>query len=202
MIAGLLLAAGGSTRFGSQKLLARIGDGDPLVRQTALALRDAVDKLTIVVGSDADAVQRALAGIDATIVTNAEWSQGVGTSLRAGVRGLPAATMAVVVALGDQPFVDPAIVRAVVTEWRTTGSPIVSARYAGTRSHPVLFDRSMFAELESVSGDRGARAVIDRDPARVVDIDVSTPMPLDVDTPADLAAIAERRQLESTRRDR
>lgn len=189
MIAGLLLAAGGATRFGSQKLLATLAEGDPLVRRTAMTLRSGVDALLVVVGHEAEAVTRALNDVDATIVRNEVWPDGLSTSLRAGVRALPADAMAVIVALGDQPFVDPAVMQAIAREWRATGRPIVSARYAGTRGHPVLFDRAVFAELERVTGDAGARGVIDRDPGRVAYVDVNAPMPLDVDTPVDLARL-------------
>lgn len=189
MIAGLLLAAGAATRFGSQKLLAPLADGVPLILQTARTLRAAVDELIVVVGHEAGAVARALDGSDATIVRNDEWADGMSTSLRAGVRALPIGAEAVVVALGDQPFLDPAIFQAVVREWKATGLPIVSARYAGTRGHPVLFDRAIFRELEQVTGDAGARAVIERDGGRVAFVDVNDALPLDVDTPADLARL-------------
>ena len=208
MIAGLLLAAGGATRFGSQKLLAPLSDGRPLVWRAARALRDSVDALVVVVGCDADAVSRALVGIDATIVVNDAWADGLSTSLRAGVRALPANATAVVVSLGDQPLVDPAVQRAVIAKWRTTGVPIVSARYAGTRGHPVLFARSIFDELERVTGDAGAREVILREAARVAYLDVNTAPPIDVDSPADLALLSQDRDpaarglpVESTPRD-
>ena len=189
MIAGLLLAAGGATRFGSQKLLAPLADGIPLVRHTAITLRGGVDALVVVVGHDADDVTRALNGVDALIVRNDAWVEGLSTSLHAGVRALPTEADAAVVALGDQPFMDPGVVHAIVKQWKATGLPIVSARYAGTRGHPVLFDRAVFAELLEVAGDAGARGVIDREFARVAYVDVNAPMPADVDTPADLARL-------------
>jgi molybdenum cofactor cytidylyltransferase len=189
VIAGLLLAAGGATRFGSQKLLAPLADGIPLVRQTAITLRGGVDALLVVVGHEADDVSRLLNGVDAVIVRNDAWAEGLSTSVRAGVRALPRAADAAIVALADQPFVDPALIHAIVEQWRATGAPIVSARYAGTRGHPVLFDRAIFAELLQVTGDAGARGVIEREPARVAYVDVNAPMPADVDTPADLARL-------------
>src|SRR5262245_14334874 len=116
VIAGLLLAAGGASRFGSQKLLAPLADGLPLVRQTAMTLRGGVDLLVIVVGSEADAVGRVLVAVDATIVRNEEWAEGLSTSLRAGVRALPTDATAAIVALGDQPFVDPAVIHTMVAQ--------------------------------------------------------------------------------------
>lgn len=205
MIVGLLLAAGGARRFGSQKLLAPVAGDTPLVRHTAAALRDAVDALVIVVGSEGAAVTAAFDGLSCTIVPNDAWADGLSGSLRAGIRGLPAPTDAVVIALGDQPFVDPAVTRAIIATWRTTGAPIVSARYAGVRGHPVLFERSMFSELDGVSGDSGARSVVERDPSRVAYVDVDANAPPDVDTTADLALVNEdhnrqRAAAQSTRR--
>jgi len=187
VIAGLLLAAGGATRFGSQKLIAPLADGVPLVRHTAMTLRGGVDTMAIVVGSEADDVTRALNGVDALIVRNDSWAEGLSTSLHAGVAALPSEAAAAIVALGDQPFVDPGVIHTIVKQWKATGLPIVSARYAGTRGHPVLFERAIFAELLRVTGDAGARGVIEREPARVAYVDVNAPMPADVDTPADLA---------------
>src|SRR4030095_16963319 len=102
---------------------------------------------------------------------------------------LPIDAVAAIVALGDQPFVDPAVIEAIVREWKTTGLPIVSARYAGTRGHPARFDRAISAELLTVVADAGARGVIEREAARVAYVDVNAPMPADVDTPADLAQL-------------
>src|ERR1043166_9769001 len=95
MIAGVLLAAGGARRFGSQKLLARV-DGEPLVRRSASVLAGAVDKLLVVVGHEREAVREALAGVPAAIVVNHHWPEGQSTSLRAGVEALPLQTEAVV----------------------------------------------------------------------------------------------------------
>jgi molybdenum cofactor cytidylyltransferase len=148
-----------------------------------------VDTLVIVVGSEADDVTRALTGVDAMIVRNDGWANGLSTSLCVGVQALPTEAAAAIVALGDQPFVDAAVMHAIVKQWRSTGLPIVSARYAETRGHPVLFDRAIFAELLQVTGDSGARGVIERYAARVAYVDVNAPIPVDVDTPADLAQL-------------
>jgi len=193
VIAGLLLAAGGATRFGSQKLLAPLADGVPLVRHTAMTLCHEVDTMVIVVGSEADDVTQVLNDVDAVIVRNDVWAEGLSTSLQAGVRALPTEAAAAIVALGDQPFVDPGVIHTIVKQWKATGVPIVSARYAGTRGHPVLFDRTIFEELLQVTGDTGARGVIDREAARVAYVDVNAPMPADVDTPADLARLERDR---------
>jgi molybdenum cofactor cytidylyltransferase len=191
MIAGLLLAAGGARRFGSQKLLAPL-DGEPLVRHSARVLESLVDKLFVVVGHERDAVRQALAGMHAAIVVNHEWGAGLSTSLRAGVTALPMEAEAVVVALGDQPQVDAALVRQLIAEWRESRRDIVAPLYDGVRGHPILFSRNTFPELRAVEGDAGARAVIERDHHRVAFIEWEGAVPKDVDTPDDLRNLSSR----------
>lgn len=188
MIAGLLLAAGGARRFGSQKLLAPL-DGIPIVRRAAETLAAETDALWVVVGSEADAVERALVGLSAHIVVNAAWEHGLASSLAAGIGALGPEIEAMVVGLGDQPLVEGELIRRVVAEWRATARPIVSARYRGVRGHPVLFDRSVFGEAAGVVGDIGARDLIARDPSRVAFVDFNADPPRDVDTRDDLSAL-------------
>jgi molybdenum cofactor cytidylyltransferase len=188
VIAGVLLAAGGARRFGSQKLVAAFA-GVPLVRHAAGVLASATDSLVIVVGHEAEAVRRSLGDLDALIVENSEWSTGLASSIRCAVAAVPATTDAIIVALGDQPGIDSAVVERLIDRWRERGHAIVATRYRGQRGHPVLFDRSLFEELATLEGDVGARRLIDRSPDRVAYVDVDAPMPGDVDTPGDLDAL-------------
>ena len=185
MIVGLLLAAGGATRFGSQKLVAPFR-GEPLVRSAAGLLRSVTDETIAVVGNDADAVRGALEGSGLVLVQNSDWREGLSSSLRAGVAAVPADAEAVIVALGDQPELDVGLVRALVEAWRATGMAIVTARYRGVRAPPVLIAREMFGEIETLRGDYGAKALMDRVPTRVGFVDVDSEIPKDIDTPADL----------------
>jgi molybdenum cofactor cytidylyltransferase len=185
MIVGILLAAGGATRFGSQKLIAPYR-GEPLVHHAARLLRSVTDETIAVIGNDADAVRGALAGADVRVVENPAWREGLSTSLRAGIRAVPETAEAVIVALGDQPEIDTAVVRALVEQWRATGPPIVTARYRGVRSPPVLIARDVFGEVETLHGDSGAKPLMDRLPGRVAFVDVDTPIPFDIDQPSDL----------------
>ena len=190
MIVGLLLAAGGARRFGSQKLVATL-DGMPLVRHAAQALVQETDELIVVVGSEAEAVTRALTGVDARIVENVDWASGLSSSIRCGVQSAKPEASAIIVALGDEPRVDGSVTRALISTWRETRRPIVVARYAGEIGHPVLFDASMFSELTTLDGDRGARRVIQRSPDRVAYVDMTIAAPLDVDDPNDLRRVAD-----------
>jgi molybdenum cofactor cytidylyltransferase len=185
VIAGVLLAAGGATRFGSQKLVATL-DRVPIVQLAAWSLAAATDVIVVVVGNESAAVRAALGEIDACVVENPDWAGGLATSLRRGIAAVPPAVDAAIVSLGDQPHLDPAVVRSLIARWRETKSPIVSARYRGVRGHPVLFDRSIFAEIAALSGDSGAKGLIERSPERVAYVDIDSEVPRDVDTPVDL----------------
>ena len=77
----------------------------------------------------------------------------------------------------------------VIARWRETGQPIVSTRYRGNRGHPVLLGCSVFDEVGAISGDVGARSLMERDATRVAFVDVDADAPPDVDTPDDLAAL-------------
>jgi molybdenum cofactor cytidylyltransferase len=181
MISGILLAAGGARRFRSQKLVAAYR-GQPLVRHAATALRSAVDELIVVVGSEAESLREAVAGVDARIVENVDWALGLSTSIRRGVDAAGERCDAVVIGVGDQPGLDAGMVRRVIDRWRESGRPIVSASYRGQRGHPVLFAREVFPELLRLEGDAGARLLIEQSAERVEYVEMGCEMPADVDT--------------------
>lgn len=195
-IAGVVLAAGASRRFGEQsrgqKLLAPLG-GKPLVRWAVEGmLASPVTRTLVVVGGEAAAVETALGGLDVRFVVNEEYRAGLSTSLHAAVRALTAdgGVRAAVFALGDQPFVPSAVVERLVHTFRATGAPVVVPVYAGgERGHPVLFASNLFPELLAVRGDEGARGVIGRDRSRVTAVSFEFPAPRDVDLPGDLEAL-------------
>jgi molybdenum cofactor cytidylyltransferase len=189
VIAGIVLAAGASTRFGAQKLLAPLG-GVPLVRHAVERMwLSGVSEVVVVLGGDAEAVRGALAGLDVRTVVNDRFAEGMSTSMHAGIRALREGTMAAVVALGDQPTVSPSLIAALITEHRRSGKPIVVPLYGARRGHPVLFAAEVFPELLEVAGDAGGRDVISRDPERVSLVRFGYPLPPDVDTKEDLARL-------------
>lgn len=192
-VAALVLAAGGSSRMGSPKQLLDWG-GRPLVRaavEVALAAR--LDPLLVVVGGAQAQVADALAGLPLRMIANPDHATGQSSSLRAGIAALGQNADAVVVLLGDQPFVTAAIVEQLVAEWRASGAAIIAPTYAGQRGNPVLFARTVFPELLAVQGDQGARAVLaaDRARLRLVAFDDSRPL-ADIDTPEDYERLRVR----------
>ncbi len=190
-IVAIVLAAGRSTRFGTQKLISDAG-GRPLVRRTVVGVLDsAVDGVTVVTGADAQAVRAALGGLDVDFVHNLEYGRGMGSSIATGVRSLGAEVDAVVIVLGDQPTSGGPVLDTLISAYRSCDRPIVVPEFAGVRTPPVLFGRALFARLAGLSGDRGARRITEVAPELVAVVSLAGPPPPDIDTRADLQALDE-----------
>jgi molybdenum cofactor cytidylyltransferase len=180
LIAGILLAAGQSTRFGRQKLLER-WDGEPLVRRAARALVDARLSPVVVVVSSDPAYHAALAGLRLTTVTNHEPEQGISRSIAVGLRALPATAEAALIGVADQPNLGAAAVAALIGAFDR--GAIVIARYDDHRGNPAVFDRRFFPELLALEGDRGGQAVVNTHPEAVVEVTLPQAAGEDVDRP-------------------
>lgn len=187
-IAGIILAAGQSSRFGRLNKLLMPIRGRPLVSSTVAAyLAAELHSVVVVTGHDAERVRSALAELPVTTVYNPRYGDGQSTSLRAGLEALPDSATASVIGVADQPFLTADIVRAVVARMRETGARIVVPRFNGRRGNPVAFDRSLFAELRAVTGDVGGRPVLQRHADEVAWVDFADPRPgRDIDLPEDL----------------
>jgi molybdenum cofactor cytidylyltransferase len=194
-VAGVLLAAGTSSRFGEEnKLLATreneplaTRENEPLVRASARTLTEAgVDPVVAVVGHEADRVAAALDGLDVAVVHNDVYERGQASSVRAGIAAVRDRADAVVVALGDMPDVAPATVETLVDAYAAGAGAALAAAHDGERGNPVLFDRRFFDALTDVSGDVGGRRVLlESDESALVA--VSDPgVRRDVDAPEDL----------------
>jgi molybdenum cofactor cytidylyltransferase len=187
-VAAVLLAAGRSRRFVSRQKLLLPLRGQPLVRCAARNLVDSgVIDLVVVVGPDGGLIRAALRGLDARFVENPDPSAGIGTSIAAGVSSLGSETKGVAVALGDMPSVNAETVRILARAFTEAGRGIIVPVSAGQRGHPVIFDLKRYrAELACLSGDRGARGILDANPQDVWEVVVEDPgIHLDIDTAAD-----------------
>jgi len=182
-VAAVLLAAGGSRRMGQTKQLLPI-DGQPMVRRVAQTVCEVgLAQVVAVVGAEGERVARALAGLDLEIVHNPAWERGMSTSVRAGIEALRPEIGAALLVLADQPALTAGALRILVEAFRASGAPIVAPYYRGRRGNPVLFARSLFAELSRVEGDQGGRAILARYEQDVERVDVDDDaILLDVDT--------------------
>ena len=202
-VTALVLAAGSASRFGSVKLLAPL-DGRPVLQHTLDAVASAgLDDVVVVLGQAAADVEAAIAWRGERRVVNPSPTDGLASSLRIGIAAASAdpACQAVLVLLGDQPSVRPAVLRSVAFVGEVRPEPFVRARYAHDGApNPVLVKRAAFAEASAMTGDRGLGPLLAAEPTRVHAVDVEGGNP-DVDTPADLAALAAEhaRAAEATR---
>lgn len=165
-IAAVLLAAGSSRRFGKRNKLLEPIDGEALVRRTAHKILDAgVGNLWVVTGCDAKTVAESLDGLPCTFVENARYEKGMGSSLACGIAAIRGGDFAgVLVCLSDLPELESDDVRSVArTFLKADASRIVQPVFEGKRGHPVCFPKRCWKELGSVSGDQGARKVIEGD---------------------------------------
>ena len=194
-VVAVVLAAGASSRFGSNKLLARL-NGRAVLQHTldAVALAGLGD-VVVVLGADAAAVEAGMAWREERRVINRRPEDGLSSSLRAGLdaaAGIAGADAALVV-LGDQPSLRPGVVRAVVAAAESPGAAaaeFVRPRYPDDPApNPVLVRRSAWALAAGLDGDRGLGPLMASRPEHVVEVPVEGVNP-DVDTPADLAALS------------
>ena len=165
-IGGIILAAGGSTRMGAPKQLLEF-HGESLVHAAVRAAHEGgCDVVCVVTGHAREAVENAVADLTPLLVHNENWQRGVGSSVRLGVSAVQPASAIILLAC-DQPAVNGDTIRSLVERHRQSDRPIVASQYSGTLGVPALFDQSCFAELHALPDDRGAKSVIQADPARV-----------------------------------
>ncbi len=179
----VILAAGAGRRFGGDKLTVTV-DGEPMLRGVVRAYAAVCGRVTVIARSTSQ-FEATLQDLPVTVVANPDADEGIASSIRVGVSSC-SDRPAVMIALADEPRVDRALVTAVMDRWQETSAPVVAPRFAGVVGHPVVFDRSCFADLLALDGDVGARRVIRKMGDEVRYVDVDQPPPMDIDTPGDL----------------
>jgi len=198
-VAAIVLAAGASTRYGQPKQLLPVGLRTMLQHVVDVVLASPVDQTIVVLGHRAGEIganvrQGLLTAADkpADIVTNEEWEAGLSTSVQIGLRAIRPDVQAALFVLADQPAITPEIITALLRRYQETGAPIVVPAYQGKRGNPVLFDRSLFAELMKVRDDQGGRQLIDMYRDRIERVEVgSEGVLVDVDTEEDYSRFKE-----------
>jgi molybdenum cofactor cytidylyltransferase len=191
-IAGIILAAGASSRMGHNKLVAPVNAKVMVRHAVDAALAANLHPVIVVTGHDATAVRAALADADVDFVQNDAFADGLSTSLRAGIGAVPMDCDGAMVLLGDMPTVDPDLIDRLRAAFQPAqGRAICVATALGERGHPVLWARQFFAEIAGLKGDAGARSLMSIHADQVSEVEGGNDSPLvDIDTPQDLAAFS------------
>jgi molybdenum cofactor cytidylyltransferase len=186
-VGALILAAGGSTRFGEPKQFLQF-EGETLIRRVVQAACEAgCAPIVVVAGDSAERVSTELHDLLVHVVQNANWRCGIGTSIKCGLAHLRHAVSAIVILACDQPFVSVEIIRELFSENRS----IVASGYAETVGIPALFDARYFDALASLPDTAGAKSLIEVHAADAAVV----PFPegaIDIDTRADYEALSRR----------
>lgn len=189
-IAAVVLAAGLSSRMGSNKLMQE-WRGLPLLRWVVeAAAKSDASPIIVVTGNEATRVETVLRGLDVRFVHNPDYREGLSTSLRAGIHAVPAAADGAMVLLGDMPEVDATLLNRMIAAFSPPdGRSICVAMHSHKRGNPVLWARSFFPEFEALSGDEGAKRLLARHEELVCEIEAGSAVLRDIDTPEALAAL-------------
>ena len=170
MTGAVILAAGGSSRFGRPKQLLPFG-GKTLVRTIIDAACEAgCSPVVVVIGSNGEKIRPELAHANVIEVRNANWQRGIGSSIRSGVQALTdhaPDVEAILLLVCDQPAVNAPVIEDLIATHETTKKAIVASSYADTLGVPALFDHFLFERLLSLSDEAGAKSIIMQNPERV-----------------------------------
>ena len=183
-IGAVILAAGGSSRFGQPKQLIPFR-GKSLVRRIIDAACEAgCSPVVVVIGSEEQKVRREFDHASVVMVQNQQWSRGIGSSIRCGIEALTNSSPDVeasVLLVCDQPAVNARVIQRLIALRETTGKTIVASSYAHTLGVPALFIRSVFQELLSLDDKAGAKSIVLRSRERVASLSFPEGQ-IDIDT--------------------
>ena len=184
----IVLAAGGSRRFGGIKQLLELEGKSLLKRAIDVASNTFDNRVKLVLGIKPNKLQREVDGYDIEIVVNRDWEAGIATSLRSGIKALPAHCRGALIIFCDQPYINETHLRQMIEAWKRDPAKIVASAYANTHGVPVIFPARYFPSIQQLQGDTGAKAIIDSDPDNVIRIKIPE-AEIDIDTHEDLIKI-------------
>jgi len=191
-VAAIVLAAGASRRLGQPKQLVRHGGEFLLERAVRLAGEARAAPVIAVLGAEQERIRGVVEFGDAIVAVNSDWDLGMASSIQAGLRAVeehgPQVAGALIVAC-DQPRLTAELLQRLMEGFAAeSGLAIVASAYAGKVGVPAVFPRAVFAALDGLSGDQGARALLREPPCKLI----ALPFPggeIDIDVPGDLGQL-------------
>ncbi len=158
-IAGIVLAAGGSTRMGQKNKLILHVNGMSIISSTVgAAVESSLDPVRVILGNDSNTVKRELINYPVSFIHNNNWMEGMATSIVSGMENLD--SDGIMFILGDMPFISSKIINQLVQQFDS--NKIIVPFNNGKRGNPVIFPSHLFSELKKISGDRGAKPLIQK----------------------------------------
>lgn len=184
----IILAAGNSSRLGTPKQLVEF-NGTPLLDQAIKAATEAVSgPVIIVTGANREQFGDITETSKVNIAVNQDWEEGMASSIRKGIHTIEQSGKEVdgaIIMVCDQPYCDAAVLKQLIDAQSTTGKAAIASAYSGSIGTPVLFQRELFEELKKLSGDSGAKKLLQSHPNLVSTIPFEKGV-IDIDTPEDL----------------
>jgi molybdenum cofactor cytidylyltransferase len=180
----ILLAAGGSARLGHPKQLLKFGDRTLLQYSIEAALASRAQTVVVVLGANADQLQREINNEKVQVFVNKKWEEGMASSISCGVSAFDDLVEGIILMVCDQPYVTADLLNELIETHQKSGKQIVACSYGHTFGPPVFFHRSLFGELLQLKGDVGARNIVKQHS----DLVETIPFPkgtVDIDTEAD-----------------
>ena len=186
IIASVILAAGESRRMGEPKMVLPFGNSTIIGTVTGNALNSVSAHVRVVLGAEADAVRKSIAGLKAEQVVNRDYRDGMLSSVQAGLRSLPEATTAVMILLGDQPMIPVEIMDRMIERYKQSEKDILIASVDGKRGHPMIFSARYIPEILAYGPENTLRNLTANHPGEVEELETGKPEILrDIDTPQD-----------------
>jgi molybdenum cofactor cytidylyltransferase len=185
-VSAILLAAGSSSRMGKLKQLMPLGESTILEQTLDNLLSSKLTEVIVVLGYEAEEIMKSISGRPVKLVVNPLHRKGMSTSIAAGLKFVDSQAQAVMLVLGDQPYIDSPTINRLIDAFGSSKKGIAIPTYKGKRGHPLIFARKYDKPLSNLSGDIGGREIIKEHPEDVLEVPVKCEgIVIDIDTPPD-----------------
>jgi molybdenum cofactor cytidylyltransferase len=193
-IAGIILAAGMSKRFGKTKQLHDLGGSTMLSKVIDASIKSELEAIVVVLGHESEAVRASLGSRPVeprlSIVVNPDYLQGMSTSLQCGLMEFRDRFSSIMVLMGDQPLISHEMINRILLAFRSSGKDICLPVFKGKNMQPVCISNRFYDEIFQVKGDMGAREIIRNNPGAVLPVDMEEGQGfIDIDCEEDLRLI-------------